>query len=444
MSATWWDNPGSQKGDVVAHTPDPTRYHAIGYDQASHMRPGLSGVIIPRARDDGTSMGFDATVPGVVHVDPNAPDGGAIVDLSRANAQSLRAAYAGAQAPHEVFYQLANREQPSLIKKSASVAPTADTPLPSNPHMPPGTYVVPPQSHQFQKDAIVQPVPATSGPSQPFHPSYPAPVPYQPAPVQTASTQQPNVTAATPPQTTAPTQYPQAPVAPQWQPQPGYQPVYPQYQNGYYPPAPVPPQTDPAVMQALDRLTNAMAGFMESHKSPVPPLDGPIEGARELARASQQHNRSARVGDMPAMAPVPPQTTHDVERSKMRLDNKVVVGFETLGIPSITGPLPNVPRQKVFFELPGYGTSSAPYHEVVESGNAVVLMYDTRFTEGIEYLPPALGSSPEAVIKVGVPHLKKEFYVNSFGLHYNVGSLLFVVLVKASGHETITYEENNE
>lgn len=112
-------------------------------------------------------------------------------------------------------------------------------------------------------------------------------------------------------------------------------------------------------------------------------------------------------------------------------------GFETLNLPWVTGPVGNRAKRQVFFEIPGAGKHSARYHDVIDSDGCVVLVYDTRFEDGTQYLPPNLG---ETQLKLHVPHLKKSFTVGSMGLHYSFGVFDHIVLVKGDT-EHLDYDE---
>lgn len=91
------------------------------------------------------------------------------------------------------------------------------------------------------------------------------------------------------------------------------------------------------------------------------------------------------------------------------------------------GEKPQKAQRQVYFELPGFGKHLARYHEVIESQHCVVLVYDTRYEDGTQYLPPDWG---EQAIVLHVPHLHRTFSVASMGLNYACGVLDFVVLIK--------------
>lgn len=78
--------------DVVAHTPDPDRYHPTHYPGGPGEKLGSvsgvgMGVVIPRARGDGASRGVDHNRPGVVTVDPGP--GSVVVDLESIDNESV-------------------------------------------------------------------------------------------------------------------------------------------------------------------------------------------------------------------------------------------------------------------------------------------------------------------------------------------------------------------
>ena len=150
------------------------------------------------------------------------------------------------------------------------------------------------------------------------------------------------------------------------------------------------------------------------------------------------------IGQRPEHDPnAPPQTNSMVrrEQKQQRLrdyqqsqseeepgpTNALITGFETLKMSFVTGPLPHKAKRQVFFEFEGIGKQSARYHDVIESDHCVALVYDTRYEDGTQYLPPDLGDKQ---IRLHVPHLKKTFTISSMGFTYACGVLDHIVLVK--------------
>lgn len=102
------------------------------------------------------------------------------------------------------------------------------------------------------------------------------------------------------------------------------------------------------------------------------------------------------------------------------------LGFASLQIPFLTGVKPERPQYETYFEMPKLGTMSARYHVVVPGRDCLALIYDTRFEDGFQYLPPNLG---EEIITVSVPKLKKAYQCSSLGLHWTLGCLDVVMLL---------------
>jgi len=122
----------------------------------------------------------------------------------------------------------------------------------------------------------------------------------------------------------------------------------------------------------------------------------------------------------------------------------LIVGFESLRLPYVTGPLPLRPRRRVFFEFTGRGKQAAWYHEVIVSRNCITLVYDTRYEEGQQYEPPDVSDEEDQQtqhIALHVPHLKKTFTVGSVGLSYPHGCFDHVVLPLVQAPEDLDYEE---
>jgi hypothetical protein len=58
----------------------------------------------------------------------------------------------------------------------------------------------------------------------------------------------------------------------------------------------------------------------------------------------------------------------------------------------------------------------------------MALVYDTRFEDGFQYLPPNLGAEE---VQVSVPKLGDAVYTcTSLGLHWTLGCLDIVILIK--------------
>jgi hypothetical protein len=87
---------------------------------------------------------------------------------------------------------------------------------------------------------------------------------------------------------------------------------------------------------------------------------------------------------------------------------------------------PIKPTKQVIFTLPGLGDWTVRFHEVVLTHNAVVLLYDNRYTEGMQFVP----ASGDATITVRIPSEKTTVLCVSLGLSWSVGCMDCVVLVR--------------
>jgi len=102
-------------------------------------------------------------------------------------------------------------------------------------------------------------------------------------------------------------------------------------------------------------------------------------------------------------------------------------------VPFLEGDKPQRPNYEIYFEMSKMGTMAARYHAVVEGNDCLALIYDTRFEDGFQYLPPSLG---EEQISVSVPKLSKTPYTcSSLGLHWTLGCMDVVILIKHSDGE---------
>lgn len=488
----FWNPINPQDGKPLKrHAPDDGQYHlpdARMMDKLGGSPVGMFAVV-PRARANGASTGFNCAVAGTVHVDPDAPDGGVIVDCAQLHKQAVDQAVATSYYPHQAFYQLGASARALGIDKygrhvgddGVPVQPgygTGAYQAPSqgnyghaygqqivqrdNPHLPPGSYLTPqatkdggqanydpvndgmPASPMFkmQEEQRMNPVPPLSS-LQPRQ----APPPMQ-QPMQAAMVaEQPPIYAPPPPAY-----------------QPMTQPQYaaPQY-GQYQPPQPLPP--DPQMMAMMQNIANSLNALNNKMTAPAPPMTPPPplmpspltttpramppgynsyvehrpqyqpredengvfdEGHRPTPVTRPKKRASQQQEEEPEQ---PQRLTAYQQKQASECDPRdgIITGFETLQLPFVSGPIANKPTRQVFFEIPNAGKHSARYHDVVESDHAVLLIYDTRYEEGHQYLPPDM-SGQEHVINLHVPHLKKMFHVASmgFGVPFGVFDLLFM------------------
>lgn len=166
--------------------------------------------------------------------------------------------------------------------------------------------------------------------------------------------------------------------------------------------------------------------------------------------AMQTEVLSQMAGVLANLQPTSPASSQDSEQSAQTVSqvrdevhdeevrDKVISGFETLEMPFVNGPLPVKPKKEVYFEMPNMGTMAARYHEIQDGGTCLALIYDTRYEDGYQFMPPALG---DVKIKMTVPRENKTYYCSSVGIHFNCGVLDIVVLFKHT-QDSEDMEEN--
>lgn len=110
----------------------------------------------------------------------------------------------------------------------------------------------------------------------------------------------------------------------------------------------------------------------------------------------------------------------------------VAAMFDVLQIPFFTGPAATRPQYETYFEMSKMGTMAARYHAVISGQDCLALIYDTRFEDGFQYLPPNLG---DEIITVSVPKQKASYKCSSLGLHWTLGCLDVVILIKHEGEK---------
>jgi len=143
-----------------------------------------------------------------------------------------------------------------------------------------------------------------------------------------------------------------------------------------------------------------------------------INSLVSAVQAIQQSN--AEPAAKPAAEPAPPATgAADAAED--------VASRHSTGVAFLDRGHPGRPEFEAFFEMDPMGTISARYHAVVEGSCCLALVYDTRFEDGFQYLPPNLG---ETRIKVSVPKLDGKVYnCSSLGIHWTLGCLDVVILI---------------
>ena len=460
---------------VVRHSPNDAGYNAPDVVQASKLSGGATHgfVTIPRGRplSDGRSMGFDANIADVIHVDPHLGDGNMVVDPRQLDNQTILSATMHSQYPHEVYYRLGHSAP--ATKTAEALPPPQAAPLPGLPG-----YVVPPsdlggvQYPQFGMTPIPNNTPqfeflesSRMNPIAPIIPSLPslsglpaenpplnAPGGPQNAPPALHGQGQPLVAQAQPP--AAQGFPPQIQLAPPTLVQGADGQIY-QLPAGTrvsaippLAPAAPPPTESPLLVQlahnvaALAQQVNGMQRQMQT----VPPLavgNGQLNVQDALAQARRTAMNSVPEEAAPPVdarrpsllqqeAETKRQTLSQYEESQQKPGEALIAGFETLDIAYVNGPLPQKPKTQVIFDFGQLGKTRAVYHEVIETEHSLVLVYDTRYEEGVQSMPPDRGEQP---FKVIVPGSKKEYWVTSFGLNHSLGVFDQIVLVRAEQTE---------
>jgi hypothetical protein len=388
-----WDNPDNNDASAVRHAPDRDQYHLPDDIMSRQIRPSRVGrfATIPAANANGTSKGFNVNEPSVVHVDPHAPDGGVIFDPAAVSKNDLDRAIAGSNYPHQVYYQLSGA--PPLKRGLNHVQ--EEQPVPPMPQQPP-----PQPYHQPQVAQQPQPLPQA------------APQPYPMMPPPPAYQAQPDMTM----QLLA--QIAQGMAALQ-------QGMAASQQQQYAPQPPAPRVAPPREerMQTLPPEMRKVRGRGEDEDLSARPIR-----ARRREEDDEEEAPPSPRRTRPSLVEERRQTVKDYDE-RLAEDaprDGVITGFETLNLPWLTGPVGTKPRFQVFFDMPS-GRVSANFHDVIDSEHNVVLVYDTRYEDGMQYLPPDMNDQP---LHITVPRLKKDFLVCSMGFHFQFGAFDMIVLVK--------------
>jgi hypothetical protein len=363
------------------NSPDPTQYHE---DVAS-----MPGTMIPRAGISGESLGFNHNVPNRVIVDPGEDGGGFTLDMEalagtrkKFNSAALRAEVA---ADPTAFYRgLAEAQNeptpPQTPNPKDNEMPKPDTPdradpqeslkqLPPIPSLPDSSIrdVTGPLEKMLLEEKEKAAMREVQDREQ--------------MEIQLRSAEATRVT----------------PLDLQ---NLNQRPVY---DGGYHPPPFEPPRSEPSVSPEANLQMVQMFQQMTQQRDAINAL------------ISAQTTKS-----------VPAEKTAVVEDKVEEAPEAAAVFLHN--IPFLAGDKPQRPQYETYFEMSKMGTMAARYHSVIEGSDCLALIYDTRFEDGFQYLPPSLG---EERITVSIPKLDNAVYTcSSLGLHWTLGCMDVVILIK--------------
>lgn len=362
---------------VVAHTPDPTKYHTQG-----------GATMIPRHTQFGASRGFDVRAGIVRLVDIDCDDTpGTLIDVEKLNSKEVSNAllnndgdphtamlHLGAEQGYKVVYgpftKVQQVEQRINTEKQGYVVPKADL-----------------NGNQYKNDAQFN----FQGGSVTLPRTVPAPIQAPPAPGTQPAFVQP-----------APMQ--QAPV-----------PVAPQYSG----PDPMMMQMFQMLQQQLQQQAAALAAL--SNQTPAPPVPVP-----EPVRQEPEPTAAGGAVKASVASQIRPRPAD--ETSPRRSAEQAIDAFtEEIGLPYLTAD-PSKPKHQVVFHLSEVGGDlRAWYHDVTVTGRCLTLTYDNRYDGGTQFVPPYLGA--QKTITIEVPRLGKKFTVFSGDFKTVVGPLDQCLLV---------------
>lgn len=86
---------------------------------------------------------------------------------------------------------------------------------------------------------------------------------------------------------------------------------------------------------------------------------------------------------------------------------------------------PKPAREKVVFSSPNLGMFATSYHAVLQQNDVLVLIYDSRFEYGTQYLPPVIEGQE---IEVAIVSTQQKLRVQSLGLNIQLGFLDIAIL----------------
>jgi len=193
-----------------------------------------------------------------------------------------------------------------------------------------------------------------------------------------------------------------------------------------------PDVTEPETTELESTEPNLLAGVQE--ESALSEEEQALRDAAMQRRKARQRLKDGQPAAAPAAAKLPTSAKIRPAEPPVRSTDDLEPclysgGMETLQLPFLTGPQPLPPSKVVYLELGNMGTISARYHEVLEADICIVLVYDSRFEQGVQFLPATL---PGSNLRVTAPSigLKGVDCVTS-GIQFALGVLEIAVLFKA-------------
>jgi hypothetical protein len=169
--------------------------------------------------------------------------------------------------------------------------------------------------------------------------------------------------------------------------------------------------------------------YEESYEPEPPPPAPPARRTvtQPIRRAPQpQLGRQHRPSQVQ-----PPQTIRRTVADHAAQQPQRVESIDSLKI-AFLKDVPEKPQRRVIFDFGSSGTMQTRYHEVIEGAGCLILVYDNRYEDGIQFMPPDRETEP---VSVFVADTNKRYKALSLGMTFNMGQLDFVVLTLSANVE---------
>lgn len=176
------------------------------------------------------------------------------------------------------------------------------------------------------------------------------------------------------------------------------------------------------------------------------PQVGPDLASTLLAMQTQIAALSQRVAPQPVLPSVTGMSATPLpvyaNKKNPRKDAEAESYFSSLLVPFLVSDQPVKPKQRVAFELPNAGRISASYHDAIIGDNCVILVYDTRFEHGMQYVPPDMR---QQFFPIHLLTQRKTFNVAWMSLKFTMGVLDFMVFVIAPEEQNVVnYQDTDD
>lgn len=164
------------------------------------------------------------------------------------------------------------------------------------------------------------------------------------------------------------------------------------------------------IRQNYDKLYHHCNSVLQQKDELAKRYDQLKEDYVELGNACERAGNAAKVNAVP----------HSLPQAEVVADS----------ILPFLGETARPPKSKAVFNFKQVGTMAALYHKLVVTETNVVLVYDTRFEYGTQYIPPHLNEEDGIAVTLIDEEGTKNMQLRSLGINFSLGCLDISVLFR--------------